>query len=167
MGCSDRAGGPCVRALGFSLVELLVAVLLLGLLAALVWPSGQQALAVLRVEAGLRMVVREIERQRDQALRSGEPQLLALEGPAGLMHQAQQEQPLPELQWSSTLPPALRIAANGLVIDGGTLVLAASSHQVQRCLVLSLPLGVMRLGRYDGALQDPPSSALCLPEPGL
>ena len=152
---------------GFSLVELLVAVLLLGLLTALAWPSGQQALAVLRLEAGLRAVVREIERQRDHALRTGEPQRLPLEGSGGLLQQALQGQPLPPLQWRSTLPVELRIAANGLVIDGGTLVLAAEPQRLQRCLVLSLPLGVMRLGRYDGSLAEPPSSAQCLPEPWL
>lgn len=152
---------------GFSLVELLLAVFLLGLLAALVWPSGQRALAALRVEAGLRALVREIERQRDQAQRTGEPQRLPLEGPSGLLHQALLEQPLPPLQWRSSLPAELRIAANGLVIDGGTLVLAAMDPSLQRCLVLSLPLGVMRLGRYDGSLAEPPSSGLCLPEPGL
>ncbi len=158
---------PRSESSGFTLVELLVAVLLLALLLALAWPSGQEALAALRLEAGLRAVVREIERERDQALRSGEPQQLTLEGSGGLLQQALQEQPLPALQWRTTLPPALRIAANGLVIDGGTLVLVAPGQRQQRCLVLSLPLGVMRLGRYDGPLQDSPSSSLCLPEPGL
>lgn len=151
---------------GFSLVELLVAVLVLGVLTALVWPSGQQALAALRLEAGLRAVVREIERQRDQVLRTGEPQRLLLDGPGGLLQQALQD-PLLPLQWRTTLPAELRIAANGLVIDGGTLVLAAEHQRLQRCLVLSLPLGVMRLGRYDGSLSEPPSSSLCLPETWL
>lgn len=158
---------PRSEQVGFSLVELLIAVLLLGLLTALVWPSGQQALAALRLEAGLRAVVREIERQRDQALRTGEPQRLPLEGSGGLLQQALQDPLLGPLQWRSTLPAELRIAANGLVIDGGTLVLAPAHQQQQRCLVVSLPLGVMRLGRYDGSLAEPPSSAQCLPEPWL
>jgi len=52
----------------------------------------------------------------------------------------------------------LRFSANGLVLDGGTVLISASGGAVVRCLVMSLPLGITRLGRYSGGLCEADSS---------
>ncbi|MFM7550123.1 MAG: prepilin-type N-terminal cleavage/methylation domain-containing protein, partial [Cyanobacteriota bacterium] len=52
---------------GHTLPELLLVVALLAILAAIALPSGQGALARMRVEAASREVVLAIERQRDRA----------------------------------------------------------------------------------------------------
>ena len=74
------------------------------------------------------------------------------------------------LTWQSNLPQLMRFAANGLTLDGGTVVLGSLHSPYRRCLVISLPLGVSRVGRYDGDPLDPAiglSSSRCLPDEAL
>ena len=65
------------------------------------------------------------------------------------------------------LPAALRFSSNGLVLDGGTVLISAAGIDLRRCLVLSLPLGVVRLGRYSGSVDGTPSSSACLADGAL
>jgi hypothetical protein len=51
--------------------------------------------------------------------------------------------------------------------DGGTVVISAAGTELRRCLVMSLPLGVVRLGRYEGGQGDSPSSSACRAEEAL
>jgi hypothetical protein len=53
------------------------------------------------------------------------------------------------------------------VLDGGTVLIAANGVALRRCLVLSLPLGVVRLGRYSGPADGTPSSSACLADGAL
>jgi hypothetical protein len=45
------------------------------------------------------------------------------------------------------LPNTVRFTSNGLVLDGGTVVLRSDGTDLERCVVVSLPLGVTRVGR--------------------
>jgi len=63
-----------------------------------------------------------------------------------------------------SFPATLRFSANGLVIDGGLVVLSQSGTQLRRCLVMALPLGLVRLGRYDADPAGPLSATLCQAE---
>jgi len=55
-------------------------------------------------------------------------------------------------------------SANGLVIDGGVVVLSHSGTGLRRCLVMALPLGLVRLGRYDADPAGPLSATQCQSE---
>ena len=60
----------------------------------------------------------------------------------------------------------IRVSANGLLLDGGTTVLSHEGVDRSLCLVVSLPLGVSRVGTYEGdlpALAESPRSNLCRP----
>jgi len=63
-----------------------------------------------------------------------------------------------------SFPATLRFSANGLVIDGGVVVLSHSGTGLRRCLVMALPLGLVRLGRYDADPAGPPSASQCQAE---
>ena len=72
------------------------------------------------------------------------------------------------IQLHTNLPAVVRVSANGLLLDGGTTVLSHGRLDHTRCLVVSLPLGVSRLGRYQGgppAERQRLSSRRCLPDP--
>ncbi|CAK6692248.1 GspH/FimT family protein [Synechococcus sp. BA-124 BA4] len=171
-------------ATGFTLPELLVAVVVLGLLAALGVMQGGETLARQRVEAATRRLAQGLERGRAEAEEQGRPCGLSLgaqgwEEPAGgglepcskavmpLAEGAGQGDPSSGLRLVHNLPAELRFSSNGLVLDGGTVVVSGSGTELRRCLVMALPLGVVRLGRYQGAADGPPDSTACRPDPEL
>jgi hypothetical protein len=63
------------------------------------------------------------------------------------------------VQLRHNLPGSVRFTSNGLVLDGGTVVVAAEGTALERCVVMSLPLGVVRLGRWQ--------NDECRPDPSL
>ena len=68
---------------------------------------------------------------------------------------------------STNLPPLLRFTANGLLLDGGIAVLSHTRLAKARCLVVSLPLGVSRIGFYQAPLPSDGGrlvSSRCLPD---
>ena len=159
------ASAPAHGSSGLSLVELLLAVALLAILAAFFLPNGQGALARMRVEAASRGVVLAIERERDRALRLGRSATLPVEGVGGLVEQLAAEHAGVELHHN--LPAQLRFSANGLLIDGGTVVVAAVGTPLRRCVVWSLPLGVLRKGLYGAEPGGAPQAGQCRPDPTL
>jgi prepilin-type N-terminal cleavage/methylation domain-containing protein len=139
---------------GLSLPELLVAAVVLGLLAAIGAFAGHGFLARQRVEVAARELASAIERERDLAIRDGRSRSLPVDGPGGLLAAARVaggSAAGDALDISHNLPLELRVTANGLLIDGGTVVVAGAGTELRRCLVMALPLGVLRLGRYEGA----------------
>ncbi len=171
------------QAAGLTLPELLVALAVLGLLAALGMMNGGETLARQRVEAATRRLALGLERGRAEAERSGQPCGLSLgelgwEEPAAdeLVPCARAVMALNEgmspaeagvVELRHNLAEALRFTSNGLVLDGGTVVVSGRGTELRRCLVLALPLGIVRLGRYEGAAAGPPDSTACRPDSSL
>ncbi|CAK6696178.1 hypothetical protein OGCDGJMD_01988 [Cyanobium usitatum str. Tous] len=165
---------------GFSLAELLVAVAVLGLLTSLAIDGGQRSLARMRVEAASRRLGVGLEAARRQAQSHGQPCALelgasgwsepsggSLAGCLAAVVASSEQQDSDAVTLQHNLPGALRFSSNGLILDGGTVVIAAPGTELRRCLVVSLPLGVSRLGRYTGPLDGPPSSSACLADGAL
>jgi len=145
---------------GFTLVELLVTLAVLMLLAGLAVSYGSAGLARLRVEMASRRVLLGLEEGRSAALRSGQPCGLQLgekgwqaPAPSSLVPCQGVNVPLYEgieaslVEVEHNLPNTVRFTSNGLVLDGGTVVLRSEGTDLERCVVVSLPLGVTRVGR--------------------
>ena len=166
---------------GFTVVEMLIAASVLALLAGACFGSASETLARQRVEAASRRLEQGIEEARTNAEQRRSACSLALAkeawsaaADAALPPCRAEDTPLSEglagneqLQLRHNLPAELRFTANGLLIDGGTVVIGAAGTALKRCLVVALPLGVVRIGRYGGRDGDALSSAACLPDPGL
>jgi hypothetical protein len=159
------------RSAGLSTLELLLAAALLGLLTlpCLQWASA--SLALQQVESASRRVLQGLEQGRAAAERSGQPCGLRLQpdgwGPpvgGGLPACSGVELPLHEagreaaIQLRHNLPEVVRFTSNGLVLDGGTVLVRVEEAELVRCLVLSLPLGVVRLGRWEAGACQPDAS---------
>ena len=53
----------------------------------------------------------------------------------------------------------LQFTSNGLVLGGGTVRLAIDGLVQERCVVISLPLGITRRGVWENSQCVPPASA--------
>lgn len=167
-----------VRHRGCSLPELLLTAALLTVLAGMSFGSAVQALARQRLEGATRRLGQGLEQARAMAEQRGEPCAIRLlangwNAPAGGLPSCLPAEQLDgELTHDDSvalrhnLPEPVRISANGLPIDGGTLVVQAAGVSQQRCLVLALPLGVVRSGRYTGPSNGAVNSSACLPDRG-
>jgi prepilin-type N-terminal cleavage/methylation domain-containing protein len=153
-----------------TLPELLVALVVLGLLAAMAFSTGAEPLARQRLEAATRRLEQGLQRARAEAQARGRACGLSLIGAAwgppstGALPPCRPgleglQEPIAAgvLRVEHNLPAVLRFTANGLVLDGGTVVLSTEGTALRRCLVLALPLGITRLGRDrgQGCEQDP------------
>jgi prepilin-type N-terminal cleavage/methylation domain-containing protein len=161
------------RSEGFTLVELLLVVAILGLMGLITLGFGSELLARLEVETATRRLLVGLERGRSAAERQGRPCALSLNA-GGWSQPSTGDLPAcagvplalgeglgPEtaLRLEHNLPPAVRFSSNGLVLDGGTVVVAHRATALSRCVVVSLPLGVTRVGLHgDGT---------CRPDPNL
>ena len=163
------------RRTGFSLVECLMVVALLAILAALAIPSSGAVHRRLELASGLRRLRVGLDRGRMAAQRDRQPCALQLsvngwQPPlvGDLPACRGGVTPLTEtgaaaLELRSNLPDSVRFSTNGLVLDGGLVVLSHPSHTQALCLVIGLPLGISRSGVYRGDPVGSLSSALCQP----
>jgi len=160
---------------GFSLVELLVVFALLGLLASLGVARTTSQHDQVQLESGLRRLRVGLDRGRRAALRQREPCVLALT-PEGWV--APHEGTLPGCRAAATplneladaplvldtnLPANVRFSANGLVLDGGMVLLRHPRISRTACLVIGLPLGITRVGTYDRDTSEVLASSHCRP----
>ena len=179
-GLSSLGQARCRQsAAGFSLPELLVGMAVVGILASLALVGGGRSLARTRVEAASRELAVGLEQARSGAQGLGQPCAIALthNGWAEPQGGDLPACPLsfgelgPGVSLRHNMAAALRISSNGLVLDGGTVVISAAGTDLQRCLVVSLPLGVVRIGRSSAAVTPAgggtPSSRDCVVDPSL
>jgi len=155
------AGRAERQAAGLTVAELLVTVAVLALLAGLAIASGRRWLAQQQLESATRLVLAGLDQGRAQAGRLGRPCAIALsqqgwQAPNGGGLPSCLAQPLPlqegvgggPVELNHNLPAALRFSSNGLLLDGGTVVLAVAGTPLQRCVVVALPLGITRVGQW-------------------
>ena len=154
-----------------SLVELLTAVAIVGILAGTSISASRRPLAHQRLLAAARQLELGIEQARDQAMDQQSPCALDL-GHEGWLEPI--DGPLPgctqavgpllageraaALQLDHNIT-GLQFTSNGLVLGGGTVRLAIEGLAQERCVVISLPLGITRRGLW--------TNGQCLPAENL
>ncbi|MFN9622541.1 MAG: GspH/FimT family pseudopilin [Cyanobacteriota bacterium] len=145
-----------------TLPEALVVLSIVSVLATVLWRGGLEAMALQRLQTASQRVTGGLEEGRTAALREGRACGLRL-GASGW--EAPRSATLPPClgvspgigsgvdhsgtapQLTHNLPDPVRFTANGLVLDGGTIWLRSPHTSLVRCVVVSLPLGVTRVGR--------------------
>ena len=143
-----------------SLVELLTAVAIVGILAGTSINASRRPLAHQQLLAATRQLELGIEQARDQAMDQQAPCALAL-GEAGWMEPDDGSLPACSHAVSPLLAgdranglrlnhniTLLQFTSNGLVLGGGTVRLAVNGLAQERCVVISLPLGITRQGLW-------------------
>lgn len=153
------------RAPAWTLPELLLATGLVVLVGAWLMRGGTEAMARQRLQTASQRLVSGLEDARAAALREGHPCAMRL-GLSGWEAPLGNQLPAcagvaPGLDAavavSHNLPDPMRFSANGLVLDGGTVWLRSQGTALVRCVVVSLPLGVTRVGREGPSGCEPES----------
>ena len=129
-------GSSRSRPNGFSLLECLVVVALVGILATMAIPSSSAVQTRLELESGLRRLRLGLDRGRMAAERNRQPCALQLSA-SGWQPPLTGDLPVcrggvtalsetgaGDLELRSNLPDAVRFSTNGLVLDGGLVVLS-------------------------------------------
>ena len=154
-----------------SLVEMLMAVAILGILAGTSINASRRPLAHQQLLAATRQLELGIEQARDQAMDQQAPCALGL-GEGGWMAPASGNLPActhatgpllagdrgAGLQLSHNISE-LQFTTNGLVLGGGTVRFAVDGVAQERCVVISLPLGITRQGLWHQGQCLPASKA--------
>ena len=160
---------------GFSLLELLVVLVIVGILATTALAQPGRDRERLALEVGLRRLRTGLDRGRMAAERQAEPCGLALSqsgwqapargalAPCRGAGMALAELDSSPLQVHSNLPVMLRFTANGLLLDGGLVVLSHPRVSQRLCMVIGLPLGITRTGIYQADPAVAFSSSHCRP----
>ena len=146
---------------GFTLVELMVAVAIVGIVCGIALVHAGADRDRLQLEAAARRLQLGLQRARLSARRHQQACAVALLTDAWVAAESGafppcrgaalslQEVTAPaEISVHTNLPAVVRVSANGLLLDGGTTVLSHPRVSASRCLVVSLPLGISRVGRY-------------------
>ena len=144
-----------------SLAELLTAVATVGILAGTSINASRRPLAHQQLLAAARQLELGIEQARDQAMDQQAPCALAL-GEAGWIAPSDGSLPACSLAVGPLLAgdrgadlqlnhniSELQFTSNGLVLGGGTVRLAVDGLAQERCVVISLPLGITRRGLWN------------------
>ena len=154
---------------GMTSLELVVTAAVVGILSGLALQQGGETLARMRVESVSRRVALGLEMGRAAAERQGSPCALqlsergwhapergALPACAGVVLELGENGRVEGVGVEHNFPDVIRFSSNGLVLDGGTVVVRAAGTDLARCLVMSLPLGVVRLGlQKEGGCRPP------------
>ena len=146
---------------GFTLVELMVAVAIVGLVCGIALVHAGADKDRLQLEAAARRLQLGLQRARLSARRHQQACVVALGSEAWVAGESDalppcsgaalslQEGAAPaDISVHTNLPSLVRVSASGLLLDGGTTVLSHPRVSGSRCLVVSLPLGISRVGRY-------------------
>ena len=167
-----------------SLIEQLIVVSLVGMLASIPVVSGRSDRDQLQLDTSARRLQVGLDRARSMARREQTACGLSLSeagfaapddgiqpgaippcpGLGMALQEAFEQGPV---ALNTNLPAVLRFTANGLLLDGGIAVLSHQRLAKARCLVVSLPLGVSRIGSYQAPLPSDGGrllSSRCLPD---
>ena len=172
------------QARGFTLPELLIGVVILGLLTTMGLNAGNGYLKRQQLEGATRRLILGLEKGRDAARKQGAACALQLTA-AGWAKPASSN-PAPcdvnslqlmesmgwpgeaQLQFSHTFSGPVIFTANGLVNSGGTAMLTIAGSNLVRCVVVSAVMGVTRAGSYAGGFSSQsPDASSCKPDSRL
>ena len=154
-----------------SLIELLAAMAVVGVLTSFSLLSSRAPLLQQKLLAATRQLELGLEQARDQAMDQQAPCALDL-GPEGWLEPLESSLPgctqavgpllagdrAASLQLDHNIN-GLQFTSNGLVLGGGIVRLAIDGLAQERCVVISLPLGITRRGAWEDSQCVPPASA--------
>jgi prepilin-type N-terminal cleavage/methylation domain-containing protein len=141
--------------LGFTLAESLIVLAIVGILVAIAVPTAIAALHRAKLAQATDMVVASLQEAQREAIRSNRTCKLTLDKAAGKILGQQGcllsgDRILPtEIVLSYTGDDNIDYGMRGNTTDNKSILLQVKNTSNYRCLTISAPLGIIRLGSYD------------------
>lgn len=145
---------------GFTLIELMVVLTIVGIIAAIAAPNFTGLLGRIRVNSALEELLGAIKETQRLAMRHGKSCrininpatniLSATDGDCLLNTRNINDSVTIRTNLSGSIPN-IPFSHKGNTTKAGTIVLSSNFTNVQKCFVISLGLGIMRSGNYTGS----------------
>ncbi|MEM8719769.1 MAG: prepilin-type N-terminal cleavage/methylation domain-containing protein [Cyanobacteria bacterium P01_G01_bin.39] len=156
--------------LGFTLIELMVALTIVGVIAAIATPSFVGLLNRIRVDNSLEELLGAIRETQKMAMRHGKVCQLNIDPKTKILSSTDNDCLLTtrninqDVIIRTNLPglnPNIPFSPRGTTTRMGTIVLSSDLSDTQKCFVISLGLGIMRTGNYTGSKDGSVSAQDC------
>lgn len=158
---------------GFTLIELIITVIIIGIIAAIASPSFLGLLNRYRVNAALDDIEGAIKETQRQAMRRGRScrinintatNILSSNSSGCLLANRVIDDDVNIRTNLSGTPPNINFSGKGNTTKMGTIVVSSDGTDRQKCFVISLGLGISRTGNYTGSKTGSVSGTNCQTE---
>lgn len=155
---------------GFTLIELIAALVIIGIIAAIASPSFVGLLNRVRVDTALQELLGAIRETQRLAMRHGKTCRININPSNNLIDATDSECLLENRRIDDSVivrtnlsgaTPNILFSHRGSTTKMGTIVLSSDLTNFQKCFVISLGLGIMRTGEYTGSSTGSVSASNC------
>ncbi len=150
----------CQSDRGFTLIELMVAIIIVGIIAAIASPNFIGLLSRIKINNALEELLGAIKETQRLAMRSGNNCRINIDPNTNILNATTNECSLNTRKIDEDITirtnlsgstPNISFSQKGTTTKAGTIVLSSDLTNTQKCFVISLGLGIMRTGNYTGS----------------
>ena len=155
---------------GFTLIELMVALVIIGIIAAIASPNFLGLLSRIKVNNALQELLGAIKETQRLAMRHGKSCRININPNNNILNATENgclsstrkidENIIIRTNLSGSTPN-IPFSQKGTTTKAGTVVLSSEFTNIQKCFVISLGLGIMRTGNYTGSRTGSVSAPNC------